>query len=67
MQMSDIHDSATCTAAHGQPCGECVRVHVEEIAKAIAEAIRIGDQDVGRVKRLLIDFAKEIKRQAIEP
>ena len=29
-KMLDIHDSATCTADHGQPCGECRRVRDRE-------------------------------------
>jgi hypothetical protein len=29
-KMSDIHDSTTCTADHGQPCGECGRRREQE-------------------------------------
>lgn len=30
-KMSDTHDSTSCTADHGQPCGECRRVRLDEI------------------------------------
>ena len=37
------------------------------LAEKIAEAIRIGDQRKAHVTSLLLEFAAEIKREAIEP
>jgi hypothetical protein len=40
---------------------------IEEIAEDIAQAIKRGETDVHRTAELLIEFAEEIKREAIEP
>lgn len=40
---------------------------IEQLASEIAEAIAIGDRRKHQIAALLIAFAKEIKRQAVEP
>jgi len=40
---------------------------LELLASEIAEAIAIGDRRKHEVTALLVAFAKEIKREAIEP
>jgi hypothetical protein len=40
---------------------------IQELAADIAEAIAIGDQRKRSVAELLVAFAKEIKREAVEP
>jgi len=40
---------------------------LEEIAEEIADRIAYSRMDTNRTVQLLIEFANEIKRQAIEP
>jgi len=40
---------------------------LEEIAEEIADRVAYSRMDTNRTRELLIEFAEEIKRQAVEP
>jgi hypothetical protein len=57
---------ATETASEA-PVNEHGGKSLEMLASEIAEAIAIGDRRTHSVAALLVAFANEIKREAIEP
>lgn len=76
MSIHTQHSAGDCEVCAAQQEADAVgaiptagheRTKIEALAKQIAIAIRIGEQRTNQTAELLIAFAEEIKRQAIEP
>lgn len=76
MSIHTSHSAGDCEVCAAQQEADAVgtiptvgheQQSLQSLSEQIAEAIRIGDQRKVHVTSLLLAFAEEIKREAIEP